>query len=52
MKKVSGGNNSVIIGNSFVGSGSILHDNVVIRGDGKKYTLEKIVFLKIELQFM
>ena len=35
-EKVSGGNNSVIIGNSFVGSGSILHDNVVIRGDGKK----------------
>ena len=29
-------NNSIIIGNSFVGSGTILHDNVVIRGDGKK----------------
>ena len=45
------GNNSVIIGNTFVGK-SILDDNVVIRGDGKEYTLEKIVFLKIDLQFM
>ena len=51
-EKVSGGNNSVIVGNSFVGRGSILHDNVVIRGDGKKYTLETIVFLKMNLQFM
>lgn len=40
------GDNSIIIGNTFVGRDTILEDNVVIRGDGKEVTIGKNCLFK------
>ena len=49
---INSGDNSIIIGNTFVGRDTILEKNVVIRGDGKVVSIGKIAYLKIDLLFM
>jgi carbonic anhydrase/acetyltransferase-like protein (isoleucine patch superfamily) len=43
---INSGDNSIIIGNTFVGKDTILEDNVVIRGDGKEVNIGKNCLLK------
>ena len=43
---INSGDNSIIIGNTFVGRDTILEDNVVIRGDGKEVTVGKNCLFK------
>ena len=45
-QNINGEKNSVIIGNSFIGSGTNLKSNVVIRGDGKKVEIGKNCIFK------
>ena len=45
-QNINGEKNSVIIGNSFIGSGTNLKSNVVIRGDGQKVEIGKNCILK------
>ena len=40
------GNNSIIIGNTFLGKNTILENNVVIRGDGKEVNIGKNCLFK------
>ena len=43
---INSGDNSIIIGNTFVGRDTILEENVVIRGDGKKVNIGKNCLFK------
>ena len=43
---INSGDNSIIIGNTFLGKNTILEKNVVIRGDGKEVNIGKNCLFK------